>query len=298
MHAPRTADAQYFLTRSTQNYITALKRSCLICVAFYLCSCEAVLLLWSAVRWKVHSWPPFLLLGQGVPKLPFTLWLNPEASVSWWRPQPPQTEVTETRSSHQSHHTHLSIALPRSTSLHTCSPGFLSSPCYPHHDQESHASRPRIPHYTPWSSFLQLPGKSSTQCSPNPAALPPHDQDMPTGLLCWTCLQTPRACFRLSAFVDCFLSQEYSLQELWEEWEFLKSLVTQPTAPLSSDVTRFHCVPPAACWCLLWVSLTSGQFTSTWPLLSAILSPTSEIILSTQRNHAMNGKIWYSQRHY
>lgn len=106
------------------------------------------------------------------------------------------------------------------------------APYYPHHNQESHASRPRIPHCTPWSSFLQLPDKSSTQCSPNTAALLPHDQDMPTGLLCWTCQQTPQACFCLSAFVHCFLSQEYSLQEFWEEWEFLKSLVTQS-----------HCTP-------------------------------------------------------
>lgn len=191
-----------------------------------------MLLLWRAVWWKVHSWSPFLLLGHWCPraqsiKLPFTLWLNPEAFISWWRPQPPKTEVTDTRSSNQSHHTHLSAALSHFTSLHTCSPGFVSSPLLSISRPRVHASRPRIPsfpHCSPRSSFLQHPGKSSTQCSPNSTALLPHDQDVPTGLLYWTCLQTPWASVCMTAFVHCFLSEEYSPQELWDESELLKSL--------------------------------------------------------------------------
>lgn len=124
------------------------------------------------------------------------------------------------------------------------------APYYPHHDQESHASRPRIPHCTPWSSFLISPQHSALQI------LPPF------------CHMT-RTCL-----LACFAEPVYKLPGL------VSGSVPLYIASFPKNILPKNSGKNES---LLWVSLTSGQFTSTWPLLSAILSPTSEIIPSTQQ---------------
>lgn len=204
-----------------------------------------------------------LVSSSSVNQVAIHLWLNPEASISWWWPQPPRTEVTETLSSNQSQHTPLSVALPHFTSLHTSSPGLSRAPHYPHHNRESHASRPRIPcfpHCSPGSSFLQHPVLNTVLSKfGHPSATWP-------GHAHWLTLLHLSTNSPGLFLPDCLCTLLPSPRTLGRIRVPQKPGHPIPLHPCPADVTRFRCVHPTDCWCLLWVSIISGQFTSTWPL--------------------------------